>query len=344
MSELCFPRGALDLLMPMHLVLAPSGTVLHAAPTIAKLLPGEPPVGRHIFEVFELKRPRHVGSAAELAATAGSKLHFQLRGPRPTALKGVIAPLASGGAMLLNLSFGIGVTEAVRDYRLTSTDFAPTDLTVEMLYLVEAKSAAMEESRNLIQRLQQAKIAAEEQAFTDTLTGVKNRRALDYVLRRHAAAGDRFTLMLLDLDWFKAVNDTLGHAAGDYVLQQVARVLTEETRGQDVVARVGGDEFVLVLRDLTEPAQLERLAARIIRRVSRPILFQGERCQVSASIGMAPSDFYEAPNVETMHRDADTALYISKHHGRGCATVVSEAVLGTPLPRDERLDRRGHSA
>ena len=339
--SLSLPLGALDLLMPMHLVLEESGAILHAGPTLAKLLPGEMLEGRQVLDVFTLKRPRHIASATELASLAGSKLHFQLRGPRPTALKGVIAPLAGGGEMLLNLSFGIGVIEAVREYRLTSIDFAPTDLAVEMLYLVEAKSAAMDESRNLITRLQQAKLAAEEQAYTDTLTGLRNRRALEYVLRRHLAAGDRFTLMLMDLDWFKAVNDTLGHAAGDHVLQQVARVLTEETRGQDVVARIGGDEFVLVLRDLTDPEQLGRIAARIIERISRPIPFHGERCQISASVGMAPSDFYEAPNIDTMHRDADAALYASKRCGRGVATVVTDEVLGLAPPPDQRPERRG---
>ena len=121
-----------------------------------------------------------------------------------------------------------------------------------MLYLVEAKSAAMDESRALNSRLQGAKIAAEEQAFTDTLTGLKNRRALDHVMARLLAMGEVFSCMHVDLDYFKSINDTLGHAAGDHVLQVVAQVLVAETRAPDTIARVGGDEFVILVHDMDD--------------------------------------------------------------------------------------------
>ena len=133
-----------------------------------------------------------------------------------------------------------------------------------MLYLIEAKSAAMTESRKLNTRLQGAKIAAEEQAYTDTLTGLKNRRAMDHVLSKFIDVGEKFGLMQVDLDFFKAVNDTMGHAAGDHVLLEVAKILVEETRNDDLVARVGGDEFVLLFHKLTDLEQLNDIANRII--------------------------------------------------------------------------------
>lgn len=105
--------------------------------------------------------------------------------PPKTEVKGLLVAGPSEGQSIVNLSFGISVVDAVSDYSLNSADFAATDLTIEMLYLVEAKSAAMEASRKLNLRLQGAMIAAEEQAFTDTLTGLKNRRAMDHVLARH---------------------------------------------------------------------------------------------------------------------------------------------------------------
>lgn len=150
-----------------------------------------------------------------------------------------MVPTLDGGAFL-NLSFGIGVAEAVRRHALTVEDFAATDLTVEMLYLVEAKTAVMDELRNLNRRLQGAKVAAEEQALTDQLTGLRNRRALDLQMKALIRLGASFGLMHIDLDFFKQVNDTLGHAAGDHVLREVARVLTQETRATDMAARVGG--------------------------------------------------------------------------------------------------------
>ena len=168
--------------------------------------------------------------------------------------------LPDGNGVLVNLGFGIGVVEAVGAYDLRASDFAPTDLTIEMLYLVEAKSAAMEASRDLNRRLQSAKRTAEQQAQTDPLTGARNRRALDAELGRMIEARIPFGLVHVDLDYFKAVNDTLGHAAGDHVLKTVAQILSGEIRSGDIISRVGGDEFVLVLPDITTKAAIDALA------------------------------------------------------------------------------------
>ncbi len=91
--------------------------------------------------------------------------------------------------------------------------------------------------------------------------------------------------MHLDLDFFKSVNDRLGHAAGDYVLQQAARIMLEETRSEDSVARIGGDEFVLIFKGLSNRNVLGTIAARLIARLREPMAFEGETCEVSASIG-----------------------------------------------------------
>jgi diguanylate cyclase (GGDEF)-like protein len=220
---------------------------------------------------------------------------------------------------MINLSFGIGVTEAVRRHGLTEVDFAPTDLTVEMLYLAEAKSAVVGELRDLNLRLQGAKIAAEEQALTDTLTGLRNRRALDIALGELTRHGHAFGLMHIDLDFFKQVNDTLGHAAGDHVLRVVARILTAQTRSSDTVARVGGDEFVVILPEMSDTARLGQVARRIIENLTQPIYFEGQSCRISASIGVTVSTFYPSPQADRMLSDADDALYASKRAGRGRA-------------------------
>lgn len=313
----------MDVLSPMHVVLDATGHVLHAGPTVSKLRADAPLIGTRFSELFELKRPRTDGSMAAMLARAGAKLHLQMRGGRRTDLKGVLVPLPDDGTMgppggaMINLSFGISVVDAVRDYGLTSHDFAATDLTIEMLYLVEAKTAAMEASRTLNLRLQGAMIAAEEKAFTDTLTGLKNRRALDYVLGRLLEGEQDFALMQLDLDFFKAVNDTLGHAAGDHVLREVARILVEETRAEDTVARVGGDEFVLILTRLTDADRVHDIAGRMIARLECPIPFADHMCRISGSAGSALSCDYAQPSRARMMEDADIALYAAKRDGRG---------------------------
>ena len=318
--------GVLDILCPMHLVLSTTGRVMHAGPTVQKLRPDTPLIGHGFLDLFELKRPRGITTMAQLNAVAGSKLHLQLRDPPRTEIKGVLVRAPDNAHSIVNLSFGISVVDAVSDYALTSADFAATDPTIEMLYLVEAKSAAMDSSRKLNLRLQGAMIAAEEQAFTDTLTGLKNRRAMDHVLSRHIDWGTRFGVMQVDLDWFKAVNDTLGHAAGDHVLQTVARIMVEETRDCDTVARVGGDEFVVVLPYTKGTDGLEHIGRRIIDQLSRPIMFQGEKCMISASIGTA---IYEPDARKTMAEildDADVALYASKNRGRATQTLYDPAL------------------
>jgi len=326
---------ALDVLCPMHLVLSETGKVVHAGPTVQKLQPDSSLVGCGFLDVFDLKRPRTITTMAQLRHTAGTKLHLQLRAPPHTEIKGVLMPAPEPGHSILNLSFGISVVDAVTDFALTSADFAATDLTVEMLYLVEAKSAAMDASRKLNLRLQGARIAAEEQAFTDTLTGLKNRRAMDHVLARHVEWGTRFGLMQVDLDWFKAVNDTLGHAAGDYVLQNVARIMVEETRESDTVARVGGDEFVIILPYANGARVLENIGCRIIDQLSRPMKFQGEDCQISASIGIAFFDPQSPTSVAEIMDDADVALYASKNSGRATQTIYHPSLRNRPLPGAE---------
>lgn len=321
------PEGR-DKLVPMHLILDANGCVVHSGPTLTKVFPDTPLIGQNFFECFHVRRPYNVTSVADILATDGAKLHLETRNGKETILKGIGVPLSAGGGLLMDLSFGISVVEAIQTYDLTIADFAGTDLAVEMLYLLEAKSAAMNESRNLNARLQGARIAAEEQAFTDTLTGLKNRRAMDHILARLIKTGMKFGLMQVDLDYFKAVNDNLGHAAGDHVLQVVAKILVAETRSIDLVARVGGDEFVLVFHDLTHIETLNKIAGRIIERLEIPIVFNNETCLISASIGTTTSDHYDPPKIDQMLSDADSALYASKHKGRACYTVFTDDMLG----------------
>ena len=313
-------------LLPMHVIVDRHAVITSCGPTARKLCPGRGIIGEDVFSVFDFSRPYGIHTIADLVHTGGQKLHLRARGCHDIPLKGIAVPLPGGGC-LLNLSFGIAIVDAVARLDLNASDFAPTDLAVEMLFLVEAKSAAMAAFRDLNEKLEKARIAAEEQAYTDTLTGLGNRRSADRVLSRLVASGEKFSLMHLDLDFFKAVNDTYGHAAGDHVLQHVARILREETREGDLVARVGGDEFILLISRITDHEKLDRIARRIIARLKQPIPYDDVTCRISGSVGTTISDYYEIPEIDRMMQDADVALYASKHKGRACHTIFSPQLL-----------------
>lgn len=316
-APMSVPLANLGRLIPMHILIGADGAVRSLGPTLQKVIAAPVPPGTPFFDAFEIRRPGGVGDMPALVARAGARLTLAPRGAAQ-AFRAFAVGLDDGG-LIVKTGFGIDVFAAVAAHGLTDTDFTATDLTVEMLYLQEAKSAVMMELASLNRRLNDARQTAEAQALTDTLTGLANRRGLDQRLSTVVAAGLDFSLMHLDLDFFKAVNDTYGHAAGDHVLREVARVLRDGTRRGDTVCRVGGDEFLIVMPGLTDAAALQAVAERLIARLSQPIDYLGSPCRISGSIGIARSVDYADLSVDRLLADADAALYASKNAGRGRA-------------------------
>ncbi|MCJ2133306.1 EAL domain-containing protein [Methylobacterium sp. J-026] len=157
-------------------------------------------------------------------------------------------------------------------------------------------------------------------AYSDALTGLPNRVHFHDLLARHAMAyrtHDRgFAVLILDLDRFKLVNDTLGHGLGDALLRKAARRLKAALAEHDVVARLGGDEFAVLQVDGASPEAVQALAARIVELIGRPFLIDGQLINVGASVGaaLAPVDGTEPSQ---LLRNADLALYKAKTDGKG---------------------------
>lgn len=164
----------------------------------------------------------------------------------------------------------------------------------------------------------------------DPLTALPNRiymrdrieRALATVQRDH---NRQFGLLYIDIDRFKLVNDSLGHPAGDVVLQEVARRLGQAVRQPDVVARLAGDEFAILLEHVQIPETAIKVAQRIIGSMEAPIDVWGQAIQVGVSIGMAIGDKHHA-GVDEVVRDADAALYRAKTSGRNRMVMFDESL------------------
>jgi diguanylate cyclase (GGDEF) domain len=329
--------GALDQLMPMFLWLDVGCRIRAAGPTLLKLM-GAEAIGQKLEQVFHLRKPRHVDHAGTLVRA--QRLQLALRSAPGTAFKGVAVPLMGDGGVLVNLSFGFGVRDAVREHGLSATDFAVTDLAIELLYLVEAKNAVMGELTRMADRLKGAKARAEEQAATDPLTGLGNRRAMEAGLKRLLRAGEGFALLHIDLDYFKQVNDTLGHAAGDHVLAEVAARLRRSVRAGDLVSRVGGDEFVILLSGVGDRQALERVGVAIYDNMRPPIAFDGRPCAVALSVGSVIVPPGSGQGAQSLLALADRALYASKGAGRARMMLWDADMGPVELARAPLAERR----
>ncbi|PWJ20426.1 GGDEF domain-containing protein [Jannaschia seohaensis] len=330
--RLSIESDLLDALVPFHLLMDRAGRIANVGRSFERIAPGAR--GRSLFDVIDLRRPAGIATAADLRAHIGERLDLRLTeernvppGRAPTRMRGVVYPVGTEWLLLVPY-FGADIAEAVARHGLTARDLAEFDLTVEVLFLLEARRVVLAEHARQDDQLRRARSEAERQAITDKLTGLSNRRALDRRLGELSdPEGPPFGLMHLDLDYFKAINDRLGHAAGDFVLAEVGRILARQVRDGDMVARVGGDEFMILLEGCTDLALMQAIAVRIISELEHPILYQGCECRISGSIGITLSEFYDRLDPDQLIGDLDTALYASKNQGRARYNVARPTAI-----------------
>ena len=178
----------------------------------------------------------------------------------------------------------------------------------------------------------------EHTAHHDALTGLPNRLLFRDRLEQGLAAAHRngkgVAVLFLDLDRFKVINDTLGHETGDLLLQEVAQRLLHCLREDDTVARMGGDEFVVIQKGVDSPDDAALLATRILRQISRPLSLVGHEMVVTLSIGISlyPQD---GKNVSALLKNADAAMYRAKDMGRNCYQYYSNEMTASGLARLE---------
>lgn len=189
--------------------------------------------------------------------------------------------------------------------------------------------------------LTEAKAELERAVNHDALTGLANRRKLvahlDRALGQARVAGRRIGLIHVDLDKFKGINDTHGHAAGDAVLMAAAKALSEGLGKGDLAARIGGDEFILVLQSATTPDALERAAERLLKAVAQPVVWEDRRLHYGASLGLVMSD-PATQSGEELVQCADFALYEVKARGRGDYAIYDGSLLRKQRDQQELAD------
>ena len=164
------------------------------------------------------------------------------------------------------------------------------------------------------------KMELERRARTDTLTGLLNKSAtqelVDMMLSGHQKENSLYALLILDIDLFKQVNDTFGHAEGDRVLAEIGRIINNNCRGQDVAGRIGGDEFMIFMRDINNPDNAAALAERLQNEARSAFSEDKLKGRISFSIGISlyPEN---GKTFQELYNAADHALYSVKKNGRG---------------------------
>jgi len=215
---------------------------------------------------------------------------------------------------------------------------AGTTLVVFVVMVVLGRlSWQLQQARN---RVMEERIAhahrIEYLAYHDNLTGLPNRAFFSQLLgrsMRHARRYERhLALLFLDLDRFKTINDSLGHEAGDELLQEIARRLEGSVRESDTVARLGGDEFVVMLPEMVEATQVVPVADKILAAVARPFTLAEQEFRITVSVGvsMFPED---GEDEQTLMKNADIAMYFAKEQGKNNFQFYSEELTADTLER-----------
>jgi diguanylate cyclase (GGDEF)-like protein len=209
------------------------------------------------------------------------------------------------------------IVQLVRGTRMDGVEIAVETAVISLLIIRQA--VTLVENAVLLDRVSESQARLAHQAFHDGLTGLSNRvlfhDRLDHALALHHRDGRPLAVLYCDLDDFKAVNDRFGHHAGDRLLRQVAERLRATVRDGDTVARVGGDEFAVLLEGAGDPGEP---AERIMAEIRRPFDLDGETVTVGASIGLVQAGEHGAvPSADALLRRADAAMYAGKRQGKG---------------------------
>jgi diguanylate cyclase (GGDEF)-like protein len=299
-ADMLAPAAAQALRQNNRLAAEQALAPLAAAPHIEQAL---------IYTPYGAPFARHARSGADLPPAAPQAgLHIAYLAGNGT----ILTPLPGGGALLLRSSLAPLYRSLAQFGAFTVlVSLCAFGLTVLM---VRRTRLAAQQAENHLHYL----------AHVDPVTELPNRHefndALAYALARADRQDSSVGLLLLDLDNFKVVNDTLGHHCGDQLLKMVAKRLMVILRTTDIICRIGGDEFVVIVEPADDASEMASVARKILAVLAAPFDLEGHQLYVRASIGVSLYPF-DARDVATLTRNADTAMYHAKHQGKNCFAV-----------------------
>lgn len=242
-----------------------------------------------------------------------------------------------GIGLVLYLLFWKNIIKPIRSLSLVMNEMAHGNMEIKYKYSLSAKTELGEIARSLVifRENDIKRRAADEEikrlAMTDPLTGLANRNQLEKRYLEMIALAKRderiIALFALDLDHFKPANDKFGHAAGDEILKNVAKNLLQTTRDIDLVARIGGDEFVILVYGPESHERIEQIAQRIITFISAPIPYGNDMIMIGTSIGIAFVNNKAIDTLDALMQRADKALYQAKASGRNTFEFDDASIL-----------------
>ena len=258
------------------------------------------------------------GSAASANVPTYAKSAF---GDDPGRLRYLVRRMGVWGSLLLLTALSVGVTFVITGVALELTGLGHP---VEAYLIALACSGTIAPGTIvalllLIRRLDEAELQLYRLARTDELTGLPNRRALMEATAEPVDRAEPISMLFIDIDHFKRVNDTYGHKTGDAILRQVTQALTQQLRDGDLLCRYGGEEFAALLRN-TDTQAAQQLAERVRDHVAATAINIGASSgiRISISIGVAGATDARHINIYQLIDHADRALYQAKHDGRNC--------------------------